>query len=129
MDIDQLDTDEIVLTLPAEPRYGRVARIAAAHLALRKGFSLTEIDDLRLAIDEAVILLLGPGIQSGEITVHYRVSGDQIIVELERANPGGLLPAERTERFKSIVSGLVQLDELVEDGSLLRLTKRRAPES
>jgi len=120
-----VDTDEIVLTLPAEPRYGRVARIAAAHLALRKGFSLTEIDDLRLAIDEAIILLLGPGVQPGELTVHYRVGGDTIVVELERANPGELLPDERITRFKSIIAGLVELDELVADGSLLRLTKHR----
>ena len=102
-----------------------MARIAAAHLALRKGFSLTEIDDLRLAIDEAVILLLGPGIQPGEITVHYRVGGDEIVVELERATPGELLTSQQTERFKTIITGLVELDELVADGSLLRLTKRR----
>jgi anti-sigma regulatory factor (Ser/Thr protein kinase) len=121
-----VDTDEIVLTLPAEPRYGRVARIAAAHLALRKGFSLTEIDDLRLAIDEAVILLLGPTIQAGEITVHYRVGGNRIEVELERETTGEVLAEERTDRFRSIVAGLVEVQEINPDGSLLRLTKSRA---
>jgi hypothetical protein len=115
-----------VLTLPAEPRYGRVARIAAAHLALRKGFSLTEIDDLRLAIDEAAILLLGPNSQPGELTAHYRVEADRIVVELELANPGEPLPDESIERFKTIISGLVELDELAPDGSLLRIAKRRA---
>lgn len=121
-----VDTAEIVLTLPAEPRYGRVARIAAAHLALRKGFSLTEIDDLRLAMDEAVILLLSPGIPPGELSAHYRVESGQIVVELELANPGEPLPGERMERFRTIVSGLVEVDELADDGSILRLTKRRS---
>ena len=39
--------DEIRLTLPSEPEYGRLARIAAAALALRAGFDYPEIEDLR----------------------------------------------------------------------------------
>jgi hypothetical protein len=50
--------EEIVLRVPALPAYGRVVRVGAAALALRQGMSFGEIDDVRLAIDEAWILLL-----------------------------------------------------------------------
>jgi hypothetical protein len=51
--------DHVRLSLPARHEYARIARIGVAALALRMGFTYREIEDLRLAVDEALIFLLG----------------------------------------------------------------------
>lgn len=50
--------DEVVLCVPARPKYGRVARIGAASLGLRLQMSFGAIDDLRRVVDETFVLLL-----------------------------------------------------------------------
>ena len=57
-DEDRDDLDVINLRLPADGRYSRVARVAASAVAIRLGFESDAIEDLRIAVDEALILLL-----------------------------------------------------------------------
>ena len=52
--------DQISLRLPASAEFGRIARAAAANLATRLGWQAVDIDSLRLAIDEALAVLIGP---------------------------------------------------------------------
>ncbi len=101
-------TDQIHLELPAVPAYGRVMRIAAAHLALRRGFSLHEIDDLRLAMDEAAVLLLGPDVEGDRVEITYAVDGGRLGIEACVNGPGArpLSPAA-VDRFAQIVAELV----------------------
>lgn len=57
-------TDTVELTVPADPAYLSVLRTVVASLAAQRDFTLDEIDDLRIAVDEAGALLLphaGPG--------------------------------------------------------------------
>lgn len=114
--------------LPARAEYGRIARVGAAHLAHRRGFTLAEIDDLRLAMDEAAILLLGAGTgNGGRIDVVYRVTDEQVDVQLTRKlGHGSLLPGERIERFEELVSGLVDSFRVDAELTSVALTKIRA---
>jgi serine/threonine-protein kinase RsbW len=50
-DVD--DDDLVVLTVPADGAYLSVLRTATAGLAARLHFTLDEIEDLRIAVDEA----------------------------------------------------------------------------
>src|SRR2546425_981063 len=45
-------SDEVRLAVPATPEFVRLARVTAAGLASRLGFTFDDVDDLRLAIDE-----------------------------------------------------------------------------
>lgn len=74
-------TDEIRLTLPADPRYGRVARVAATGIGMRLGMEWPDIQDLSLALDETVILLLRPEGSSGEMTFTFTIEPDQLIID------------------------------------------------
>jgi hypothetical protein len=54
----------IRLTIPAEYRYLRLARVTAAAIAADLDFSVQDIDDVRVAVDELSALLIedaGPG--------------------------------------------------------------------
>ena len=114
--------DQIELELPASAEYGRVIRIAAANLALRRGFSLNEIDDLRLVMDEAAVMLLDPGLaNNGQLEVTYSVGSESITIDLqvvsEHDQPvvdGGV------ERFGELVGDLV--DDYTIDAATRRLT-------
>lgn len=50
------DEARVVLTMPAQPRFLRLARLAVADAGTRAGFTVEDVEDLRLAIDE----LCGP---------------------------------------------------------------------
>lgn len=51
-------TDTVELDVPADPAYLAVIRTATAGLAARLDLTLDEIEDLRIAVDEACSLLL-----------------------------------------------------------------------
>ena len=103
--------DEIRLAIPAQSEYGRLARVTVAGLALRLGFSHTEVEDLRLAVDEGLILLLDGSGHDGEIEAVYRLLDDAIEVELT-ADLGRRVPRPSEaaiERFQTMVADLVDV--------------------
>lgn len=50
--------DDLVLRFPARPGYLSICRLNATTMAAGAGFDIEELDDLRLAIDEAVNWLI-----------------------------------------------------------------------
>lgn len=117
--------DQIQLELPASPEYGRVARIAAAHLALRLGFTLTEIDDLRLVMDEAAVMLLEPGLDAERFNITYSLSDDTVCVDAQVVSASTApLPTERIKRFGDLVGDL--MDTYSVDASQRRLTLEKS---
>lgn len=84
--------ERVRLSLPAAPEYARFARVTAASLAARLGFSYDEVEDLRLAVDEACHALIasqrpaGPGAEPGPsgtatLELHYATTPAAIEVE------------------------------------------------
>ncbi len=119
--------DQVQLELPASPQYGRVARIAAAHLALRRGFSLTEIDDLRLVMDEAAVMLLDPQLPADRLEITYSVGGDTVSVEAQVVSRiDAELSAESVERFGFLVGDLVDSYTIDPSARKLNLRKTRS---
>jgi len=55
---DRETKDHVTVCLPAEGAYLSVLRTATAGLAARLDFTLDEIEDLRIAVDEACAMLL-----------------------------------------------------------------------
>lgn len=55
------DEPYIELRIPPDPAYVRVARLAAGDMGNRVGFSVDELDDVRLAVDEVCAVLIGAG--------------------------------------------------------------------
>lgn len=121
-----LESADINLAIPGRPEYGRVARVGAAHLAHRRGFTLGEIDDLRMAIDEAVIMLLGPSPRPGRIDVIYRVGPGVVDVDLQSRLDGDHrpLPDDRIARFDELTEGLADAITVSADERRVRVVKR-----
>ena len=99
--------DEIRLDLPASGPYARIARVAASSLALRLRVPARRIEDLRLAVDEALVLLLSVS-RGEEDTIHgrYLVSDESLTVELRLEAPVRPLGNTAVDRFGTLVEPL-----------------------
>lgn len=62
--------DLVELVVPAAPEYLSVLRTATAGLAARLDLTIDEIEDLRIAVDEACALVLGPQALDGSPELH-----------------------------------------------------------
>lgn len=60
--MDNVITDRpVVVRVPADKTYVALVRSAASHLGARIGLTISDVTDLRLAVDEACGLFLLPG--------------------------------------------------------------------
>ena len=93
----------VVVVVPADPAYLSVLRTASAGLAARLDLDLDEIEDLRIAIDEAsTLLILGAG--DGErLRAEFRLGDDELDITV--SGPLTQLP-ERTSIAWSVLEAL-----------------------
>ena len=61
-------------SMPAESAYLSVLRTATAGLAARLDFTLDEIEDLRIAVDEACAMLLGQAIPGTNLECDFELA-------------------------------------------------------
>src|SRR3954468_15761008 len=62
----------IEFRIPPDPAYVRIARLAAGDMGGRVGFSIDELDDVRLAVDEMCAVLIGASGAALEIRMQAR---------------------------------------------------------
>ena len=66
--------------MPAEGAYLSVLRTATAGLAARLDFTLDEIEDLRIAVDEACGMLLGQAAPGATLECDFTLGKDRISI-------------------------------------------------
>jgi serine/threonine-protein kinase RsbW len=118
---------EVLLTVPALPEFLRVARVTASGLASRLGFSLDEVDDLRLALDELCFALIGRADAGAGLQLRYVLHHAGLTIEGSAATaPVG--PVVLGDLSRQILTALVDDHRLWEDadGSHFSLTKTQA---
>ena len=85
--------DVVELRLPADAAYLGVVRTATAGLAARLDFTIDEIEDLRIAVDEACAILL-PDVVSGEfVECLFALDGEVLDVTISARIEGDHRPA------------------------------------
>ena len=112
--------DTVRLRLPAGTAYGRVARVTTAAIARRHGFTYREVEDLRLAIDEAIIALLDDDDPGAAVELRYLVEDEAMTITVQGASGR---PPDAVSRFHTLVTTLVDTATLDLDAGLVRLTK------
>ena len=71
----------VALSLPADPRHLRLARLTASGFSADLGFSLDEVEELRLAVGEASALLVEHAAAGARLTVRYHDDEGELVVE------------------------------------------------
>lgn len=123
---NRMDGEEVRLTMPAIPQLLRVARLTAAGLAGRLGFTFDEIEDVKIAVDELCFALVGTKGREGELTVTYRLLPDAL--EIEGVGTfGAATPNPTTSELSAqILAAVVDEHELTRAGDELRFRLRKA---
>jgi hypothetical protein len=82
-------TQPVRLSVPAQSRYVRLARLAAAGVATEAGFDVDGVEDLRVAVNELFALLVDDVEDaSAVVELTFGVDGDVVSVDGERALDG-----------------------------------------
>ena len=129
------DSDDVVLlAVPASPAYLGVLRTATAGLAARLQFTLDEIEDLRIAVDEACAMLLAIAADTPqlgdtvELSCRFTVTPDALTVHttVPLGHPDERLPGGESFAWQ-VLSALADEVSASVDGHQagIRLTKRR----
>ncbi|MCX4470208.1 Serine-protein kinase RsbW [Micromonospora sp. MW-13] len=99
------DDDVVHLTVPADGGYLGVLRTATAGLAARLQFALDEIEDLRIAVDEACAMLLAIATRDAELECRFTVTDDALTVEVTVPTVrGATLPSESSFAWKVLTA-------------------------
>jgi serine/threonine-protein kinase RsbW len=119
--------DVVTVKLPADSAYLSVLRTATAGLAARLDFTLDEIEDLRIAVDEACAMLLAQAVPGTDLECEFELTGDAMHIAVSVLTVDGVEPSRDTFAWTVLSSLAGDVDAKVgpDDRVTVLLQKRR----
>jgi serine/threonine-protein kinase RsbW len=120
--------DFVEVQIPANGAYLSVLRTATAGLAARLDFTLDEIEDLRIAVDEACAMLLQRAVLNSGLTCRFDLAGHALAITVSARTTDGRPPARDTFAWTVLTALAGEVDaETAADGTTVAITmvKRR----
>ena len=121
--------EKVVIKIPASPAYIGVVRLVAAGLATRLRFTIDEIEDLKIAVDELSAYLTGSQGREGDLELTFTITEESIGIRGEGLlTPGQKVRTELTDFSRMILDTVVDTASLVQsDGSpVFELSKAKS---
>ena len=121
--------EKVSIRIPAEPAYLNVVRLVVAGLASRLRFTIDEIEDLKIAVDELSAYLTGAQGRDGTMEISFVVGADRIEIRGEGAfAPGQKIRTDLTDFSRMILQTVVDSASLEQtDGTpVFNLIKSRS---
>lgn len=110
-------SDAVELSFPVEADLLVLARLTAATVAARAGFSIEEVEDLRLVTEELCLSVIGTA-KSGTVSLRLASDGGEITIECWMV-PGGVDGSgggASDELSARIIEALVDAQGVLDDG-------------
>ena len=125
---DAVPQDVVTIRLPAAGAYLSVLRTATAGLAARLDFTLDEIEDLRIAVDEACAMLLTQAVPGADLECTFSLDGDSMRVAVGVLTVDGIEPSRDTFAWTvlSALAGDVSSTADSDNRITITLLKRRS---
>ena len=119
--------DHVAVCMPAEGAYLSVLRTATAGLAARLDFTLDEIEDLRIAVDEACAMLLSQAIPGTNLECAFDLGAEEMTITVSVTAAEPRIPARDTFAWTvlSALAGTVDSRLGPDDQVSIVLRKRR----
>ncbi len=120
--------DVVVLRLPAVGAYLSVLRTATASLASRLDFTIDDIEDLRIAVDEACAMLLTQAMPGADLECRFELTADAIDVAVSVLTLDGEQPSRDTFAWTVLTALAGEVDSSVDTDNRVTLVlhKRKA---
>jgi len=120
--------DVVTIKLPAAGAYLSVLRTATAGLAARLDFTLDEIEDLRIAVDEACAMLLTQAVPGADLECRFSLESDSMRVGVAVLTLDGQEPSRDTFAWTVLaaLAGEVDSEAGVDNRVTITLLKRRS---
>ena len=120
--------DEVALRLPADGAYLSVLRTTTGGLAARQDFTLDEIEDLRIAVDEACAVLLPSAAPGADLACVFELHEGELAVSVSVLSTDGVVPSTDTFAWTVLtaLAGEVSSDVDADGRVTVRLCKRRS---
>ena len=117
--------DVVELRLPADGAYLSVLRTATAGLAARLDFTLDEIEDLRIAVDEACALLLPDAAPGAELTCVFALADESLSVTVSVLSRTGRVPRRNTFAWTVLTALAGEVDASADGDRRVSVTLRK----
>jgi serine/threonine-protein kinase RsbW len=111
--------------MPAEGAYLSVLRTATAGLAARLDFTLDEIEDLRIAVDEACAMLLAQAGAGTTLECDFTLSRDTMTIAVSAESTLGKPPAKDTFAWTVLSALAGSVDSHVGPGDRVTIVLRK----
>ncbi len=120
--------DFVEIRLPADGAYLSVLRTATTGLAARLDFTLDDIEDLRIAVDEACAMLLHQTVPGSDLVCVFELGRDVLSIQVSAPTMDGRLPERDTFAWTVLTALAGQVDATVDDDKhvSINLHKRRS---
>ena len=116
--------DVVEIRLPADGAFLALLRTATAGLAARLDFTLDEIEDLRIAVDEACALLLASAAPDATLGCRFTLEGDVLHVAVGLATEKGAMP-DQTSFAWTVLEALAGVVDMTQDGDIVHITMHK----
>lgn len=122
--------DRITLTVPARGEYAKIVRMTAAALVSRMSMTIDDVDDIRMAAEEAFVYAADTVAEGNPVTFVFDIGEDEITLTVPLGSEVQLTDEEverRTSYATFILESVCDNFELAtgEDGTaVLRILKR-----
>jgi len=117
--------DRVILRLPAQGAYLSVVRTATASLASRLDFTIDDIDDLRIAVDEACAVLLTQAVAGADLQCAFDLTDDVIGVSVSVPTVDGVVPSRDTFAWTVLTALAGEVDSTVDADSVVTIVLRK----
>jgi serine/threonine-protein kinase RsbW len=121
------ERDIVSISLPAVGAYLSVLRTATAGLAARLDFTLDDIEDLRIAVDEACAMLLAQAAPAATLECTFELLSDAMTVSVSVVTTDGQEPSRDTFAWTvlSALAGAVDSSVDADNRVTIHLAKQR----
>ena len=121
--------DEVTVRMPADGAYLSVLRTATAGLAARLDFTLDEIEDMRIAVDEACAMLLSQAIPGSTLDCDFTLGTDAITISVSVRCLNPTVPSSDTFAWTVLSALAGTVSAQAGPGDVLTIVLRKSRDS
>jgi serine/threonine-protein kinase RsbW len=128
-DTPRPDGDVVEVRIPADVAYVSTLRLTAASLAARCDLTIDDIEDLRLAVDEACALLLPHATDGSTLDARFSLAKGRLAVETSVHTSATEAEPDRSGFAWTVLDALATTVDVKQEDALLTISVTKAREA